>query len=242
MSGRSRAATLGGREVVASRTPGVPLSRGRRALDITLAGVGLVVSAPVLAVAAVLVRAGSPGPVLFRQQRMGAGERPFTILKLRTMVVDAAGPGITLADDPRVTRVGDVLRRTSIDELPQLVNILRGDMTLVGPRPETVSLAVRYPASSRWVLQHTPGLTGPVQVRMRDATPTCARVPETGAEAAEVEALTERWYLEEVVPRRVVVDEEFLADPSLRRTVAVLAETVRYLVRPHPRSVAPSTR
>jgi lipopolysaccharide/colanic/teichoic acid biosynthesis glycosyltransferase len=197
-----------------------------------VAGLGLIVSAPVLAVAAVLIRAGSPGPVLFRQQRMGAGEHPFTILKLRTMAVDAAGPGITLGGDPRVTRVGGVLRRTSIDELPQLVNILRGDMTLVGPRPETVALATRYPASSRWVLQHTPGLTGPAQLRMRDATLTCARVPEEGAGAAEVEALTERWYLEEVVPRRVVVDQEYLADPSVRRTLGVLVETARYVVRP----------
>lgn len=197
-----------------------------------MAGVGLVVSAPVLGVAAALIRAGSPGPVLFRQQRMGAGERPFTILKLRTMAVDAAGPDITLGGDPRVTRVGGVLRRTSMDELPQLVNILRGEMTLVGPRPETVSLAARYPASSRWVLQHTPGLTGPAQVRMRDSTLTCARTPERGAAGADLEALTEGWYLEEVVPRRVALDQDFLTDPSLRRTLGILVETARYVVRP----------
>jgi lipopolysaccharide/colanic/teichoic acid biosynthesis glycosyltransferase len=232
MSRRSPAHVTVSTGVPDGQGPAVTLSRRRRVLDITVAGLGLVLTAPVLGVAAVLIRAGSPGPVLFRQQRMGAGERPFTILKLRTMVVDAAGPGITLRGDPRVTRVGDVLRRTSIDELPQLVNILRGEMTLVGPRPETVSLAVRYPASSRWVLQHTPGLTGPVQVRMRDSMLVCAPPPEQGSGLGEDEALTERWYLEEVVPKRVALDREFLTDPSLRRTLGLLVETARYVLRP----------
>ncbi|HET7798790.1 MAG TPA: sugar transferase [Humibacillus xanthopallidus] len=212
--------------------PAVRPSTRRRLLDVVVAGLGLVVSAPVLGVAALLVRAGSPGPVLFRQERMGAGEQPFTILKLRTMDVGAAGPGITVGNDPRVTRVGGLLRRTSIDELPQLVNILRGEMTLVGPRPETVSLAERYPASTRWVLQHTPGLTGPAQVRLRDSTLACtlSLVPR-GAAPEELATLTERWYLEEVVPSRVALDEEFLADPSLRRTFGVLAQTAVYLLR-----------
>ena len=125
-----------------------PLPRWKRAMDIVGAGTLLLLSLPVLLGAAALVRASGAGPVLFRQQRAGRGGRPFVMLKLRTMVVDAEakqaalidqseqdGPAFKLRDDPRITPVGRLLRRTSVDELPQLINVLRGDMSLVGPRP-----------------------------------------------------------------------------------------------------------
>jgi len=100
--------------------------------------------------------------------------------------------------------------------LPQLLNVLRGDMTLVGPRPETVALAERYPKDCRWIFQHRPGVTGLVQVRMRDDAGVGA-----GADA-------ESRYLAELVPRRVALDAEYLADPGLRRTMAIVSETVRH--------------
>lgn len=186
-----------------------------------MAVAGLVVSAPILGAAAIAIRRSSPGPVLFRQERVGAGGQPFTILKLRTMTVGGEGPDITARADPRVTRVGSVLRRTSVDELPQLVNVLRGDMTLVGPRPETVALAERYPADCRWILQYTPGLTGPAQIRLRDSRV----LRPLGSDP-------ERWYLEEVVPRRVALDATFLRTPTLRHTLRVLGQTAVYLLRP----------
>ena len=117
----------------------------RRVLDVVVASVALVLTAPVVLAAMVVIRMTSPGPALFRQERVGARGRPFTILKLRTMTTGGQGLDITMGGDARVTRVGAALRRTSLDELPQLVNVLRGEMTLVGPRPETVSLALRYP-------------------------------------------------------------------------------------------------
>lgn len=210
--------------------PGV--SAARRGLDILVAMTALLLAMPLLVIAVVAIRRGSPGPVLFRQSRVGLRGRPFTILKLRTMTVGSAGLDITVRGDPRVTRVGEVLRRTSVDELPQLVNVLRGEMTLVGPRPETVELAGRYPADCRWVLQHTPGLTGPAQVRLRD---TRVLEPSTGAAGASVgEAASvdpERWYLEHVVPQRVSLDASYLSGPSLSRTLAVLVETGVYLLR-----------
>ncbi|WP_442276156.1 sugar transferase [Terrabacter sp. 2TAF16] len=212
-----------------STTEPTRVSRARRVLDVVVAAVALVLSAPVVVAAAVAIRTTSPGPVLFRQERVGAGGRPFTILKLRTMTSGGEGLDITMGRDPRVTRVGALLRRTSLDELPQLLNVLRGEMTLVGPRPETVALARRYPSGCRWVLEATPGLTGPAQIRMRDS-----RVLELPLAAVFSEPAPdpETWYLEHVVPRRVDLDAGYLCAPSLSRTVAVLLETAVYLLHP----------
>jgi lipopolysaccharide/colanic/teichoic acid biosynthesis glycosyltransferase len=201
----------------------------RRVLDIVVALVALVLTAPVVGAAMVAIRRTSPGPALFRQQRVGAGGRPFTILKLRTMTTGGQGLDITMGSDARVTRVGAALRRTSLDELPQLLNVLRGEMTLVGPRPETVSLALRYPPQCRWILEYTPGLTGPAQVRLRDSR-VLGSQPVGAARGLELDP--ERWYLENVVPRRVELDATYLQAPSLAHTVALLVETAAYLLGP----------
>jgi lipopolysaccharide/colanic/teichoic acid biosynthesis glycosyltransferase len=218
-----------------------------RALNFTLALVALVALLPVFVLLAVLVKLTSRGPVFYLQERVGLdrrgdrpaptnhrrrhdlGGRPFTIYKFRTMQVDAerhSGAVWATAADPRVTPLGRVLRQYRLDELPQLLNVLRGDMTLVGPRPETVALARRYPPECRWVLEHTPGLTGPAQIRLRDARVLALRV-ERGATVDP-----ERWYLEDVVPRRVELDATYLREPSLLRTVVVLVQTAVYLLRP----------
>jgi exopolysaccharide biosynthesis polyprenyl glycosylphosphotransferase len=149
----------------------------KRALDLTLALIGLLVLAPVLAVIAAAIKLDSRGPVLFSQRRAGQGGRPFRMVKFRTMVADAerrladvididalAEPSFKLRCDPRCTRLGRFLRRTSLDELPQLWNVLRGDMSLVGPRPEQLDLVVRYTDEQRFRLAVKPGMTGPMQV------------------------------------------------------------------------------
>ncbi|HSA54657.1 MAG TPA: sugar transferase [Gemmatimonadaceae bacterium] len=139
-------------------------ARIRRAFDVASAAIGLVVAAPVLLVAAVGVRLSSPGPVLFRTRRLGRGGCPFLMYKLRTMHVDH-GPvrsRITLARDPRIFPFGVLLRRLKIDELPQLVNVLKGDMAIVGPRPEDPELVARhYTPEQRETLAVRPGLTSP---------------------------------------------------------------------------------
>lgn len=153
---------------------------GKRALDLVLASVLLVLTAPVLAAAALAVKLDDRGPVLYRQERIGRGGRPFTILKVRSMHVGAdrdqrdlmgrnerQGPLFKLRDDPRVTRVGRFLRSTSIDELPQLVNVLRGDMSLVGPRPALPEEAQTFDAELRARLRVRPGVTGLWQVEAR---------------------------------------------------------------------------
>lgn len=210
---------IGARAADVSGRP-TDIGAARRTLDIVGAGLGLVVLSLLLAVIALLVRVTSHGPVLFRQQRVGGQHREFTILKFRTMqTTTTAGPEVTSPGDARITRVGALLRRTSLDELPQLLNVLRGDMTLVGPRPETPALAARYPAECQWVFEHRPGLTGPTQVRLRDFN----TIPE-GIDDAE------RWYLEHLVPARVATDASYLDHPSLAGTLGVLLDTARHLV------------
>jgi exopolysaccharide biosynthesis polyprenyl glycosylphosphotransferase len=152
----------------------------KRALDVGVAAIGLVLLSPVFLLVALAVKLSSPGPVLFVQVRAGAGGSPFRMLKFRTMRVDAPerlaevvdlealdGPAFKVENDPRVTSVGRFLRRTSLDELPQLINILRGEMSLVGPRPEQLELVELYRPEERFRLVAKPGLTGPMQVNGR---------------------------------------------------------------------------
>jgi lipopolysaccharide/colanic/teichoic acid biosynthesis glycosyltransferase len=151
----------------------------KRAVDVAGASVLLVALAPVMAVIAVAVRATSPGEALFRQARIGKDGRPFTILKFRTMVKDAPRSSLgtyCYADDPRITRVGRLLRATSLDELPQLVNVLRGDMSFVGPRPDLPHHVERYTPEQRRRLAMRPGITGWAQVNGRNSIPWERRI------------------------------------------------------------------
>ena len=155
---------------------------GKRVLDLTVSFVALIVLSPLLVAIAVAIRAAGPGPVLFVQQRAGIGGRPFRMLKFRTMedgadkrvgefvdIGELEEPAFKLHDDPRMTTVGRLLRRTSLDELPQLVNVLRNEMSLVGPRPEQVEIVEQYTPEQRFRLLVKPGLTGPMQVYGRGA-------------------------------------------------------------------------
>lgn len=152
----------------------------KRLLDLIGASFGLVISIPVIFITAVAIRLDSPGPVLYRQQRAGENGKPFMILKLRTMVVDADeqiddvlqmshlnGPAFKIQNDPRITRVGRFLRRWSLDELPQFWNVLEGEMSLVGPRPEELRIVEKYTDAQRERLIVKPGMTGPMQVSGR---------------------------------------------------------------------------
>ena len=141
----------------------------KRALDLTVAAMGMIAVAPVMALIVLAVRRDSPGPALFRQQRIGRWGEPFQVYKFRTMTVDSPtfGSKPRAFDDDRLTRVGRLLRRTSLDELPQLFNVLCGEMSLVGPRPEQPFLVARYEEWQRERLQVLPGMTGWWQVNGR---------------------------------------------------------------------------
>ncbi|HEV2812317.1 MAG TPA: sugar transferase [Solirubrobacteraceae bacterium] len=149
----------------------------KRCFDVAIASIALLLTAPVSILVAIAIRLDSRGPVFFRQERAGLHGEPFRMIKFRTMVCDAhdrlhdvirmdalADPMFKLRDDPRITRVGRFLRRWSLDELPQLINVLRGDMSLVGPRPEELRMVERYRPEHRFRLEATPGMTGPMQV------------------------------------------------------------------------------
>jgi lipopolysaccharide/colanic/teichoic acid biosynthesis glycosyltransferase len=151
----------------------------RRAVDIVVATLLLALASPVLAVAVVAIRVESRGHPLYRQRRIGKGGRPFEVLKLRTMVQGAEGIGAGLAidrNDPRITRVGALLRRTSLDELPNLLNVLRGEMSLIGPRPTLPGQVASYTPRQRGRLAIRPGITGWAQVNGRAALPWSERI------------------------------------------------------------------
>jgi lipopolysaccharide/colanic/teichoic acid biosynthesis glycosyltransferase len=152
---------------------------GRRLSDVVGAALGLVVCSPVLGAAAVAIKLEDRGPVLYRQRRVGRHGREFELLKLRTMVVGAERQGAGYAvdrGDPRITRVGRVLRRLSLDELPQLWNVVRGEMSLVGPRPTLAYQVERYTPRQRRRLEVRPGITGWAQVHGRASLPWDERI------------------------------------------------------------------
>ncbi|HEV3404724.1 MAG TPA: sugar transferase [Gaiellaceae bacterium] len=179
---------------------GHPLNR---ALDAALAGAGLLVSAPLLGLAALGIKLEDGGPVLYRQSRVGQGGDDFELLKLRTMVVGAERQGAGFAidkGDPRITRIGRILRRISLDELPQLWNVVRGDMSLIGPRPTLRYQVERYDTRQRRRLEVKPGITGWAQIHGRAALPWAERI--------ELDV----WYVEN---RSALVDLKILARTPL---------------------------
>jgi lipopolysaccharide/colanic/teichoic acid biosynthesis glycosyltransferase len=151
----------------------------RRAIDIVVSALALVLSSPLLLAAMLAIRLESPGPVIYRQRRAGRGGRPFDVLKLRTMVDGAEhiGAGLAVnANDSRITRVGAFLRRSSLDELPNLFNVLRGEMTLIGPRPTLPAQVDLYTERQRGRLAVKPGITGWAQVNGRASLPWSERI------------------------------------------------------------------
>jgi lipopolysaccharide/colanic/teichoic acid biosynthesis glycosyltransferase len=151
----------------------------RRAVDIVLSALVLALSSPLLAAAMLAIRLEGPGPVIYRQRRIGLDGHPFDVLKLRTMVDGAEHIGAGLAvneNDSRITRVGALLRRTSLDELPNLVNVLRGEMSLIGPRPTLPAQVEQYGERERGRLALKPGITGWAQVNGRATLPWSQRI------------------------------------------------------------------
>lgn len=184
---------------------------GRRAVDVIFAGAALAVLSPVLLLAALAVRLGSPGPVLFRQPRVGWRGRPFLLLKFRTMRHGSVGPGVTRAADPRITRVGVWLRRWKLDELPQLVNVLRGDLTLIGPRPELPVYLERLGAAGREYVAVQPGLADAATLVYYDEAELLADVPDP-----------ERHYVETILPDKAHLSISYARERSFTSDVRLL--------------------
>ena len=194
----------------------------KRLFDITLSLLALVLLCPLLLAVALWVRLDSQGPVLFRQQRVGRGGRLFGILKFRTMQVnaEAAGLQITVGQDPRITRTGRWLRRSKLDELPQLLNVLRGEMSMVGPRPEVPRYVALYPADQRaTVLSVRPGITDLASLALRDESTLLARSADP-----------ERTYVEEILPTKLRYACDYVRQRSLWLDLRIIARTAMILL------------
>jgi lipopolysaccharide/colanic/teichoic acid biosynthesis glycosyltransferase len=184
----------------------------------SLAGIALL--SPLLLGVAALVKLQDRGPAFYRGVRVGRGGRLFRIYKFRTMVVDAhlRGPGVTTQGDPRVTPVGRWLRRTKLDELPQLFNVLLGDMSLVGARPEDPRYVARYTETQREILRHRPGITSPASLTFRREEELLAG-PDW-----------EQRYLEEVLPAKLELDRAYLERRTVQDDLCLIARTLRALL------------
>ena len=139
----------------------------KRIIDFKVAGLLILILSPLFLLISLLIKIDSEGPVFYKSTRIGKGGKPFKMLKFRSMVKDAelTGPGITTKDDPRITHIGKLLRATKLDELPNLFNVLKGDMSLVGPRPEVPEWVAKYTSQQREILRFKPGMTGPAQLK-----------------------------------------------------------------------------
>ena len=194
----------------------------KRFFDMTVAAVGLLLLSPLLVVVALLVRLTSRGPVFFRQERMGRAFRPFGIYKFRSMVQDAPKKGslVTFGADPRITRVGHFLRAAKIDELPQLINVLMGDMSLVGPRPEVRKYAEMFREDFAEILRVRPGITDPASIKYRNEAEILGRSENP-----------EKEYIEQVLPEKIRLAKEYAQNPSLWLDFVIILKTIHVVGR-----------
>ncbi len=191
----------------------------KRAFDLLAAGLGLLLLSPLLLAVAVAIKLDSPGPVFYRQERVGRGGRVFRIHKFRSMTHNPVdrGPQLTVGADARITRVGAWLRRSKVDELAQLIDVLRGDMSLVGPRPEVPRYVAMYPQALRdKVLSVRPGITDFASIEFRDENALLARSADP-----------ERSYREEVLPVKLALQARYVDEAGLLTDLRLILRTLR---------------
>ena len=205
---------------VAVRLPSSGRLYRKRLFDMVCAALGLLVLSPVLLVCALLVGLTSPGGVLFRQERIGKDGVPFTIYKFRSMRKDNAGLKISTSRDTRITPVGRVLRKTKLDELPQLWNVLKGDMIFVGPRPEVREYTDLYTPEQRQVLMVRPGVTGLASIRYRNEN-----------ELLTASSDPNRTYIDEVMPAKLALDLKYIPRACVSYDIKLIWETLVTVVR-----------
>jgi lipopolysaccharide/colanic/teichoic acid biosynthesis glycosyltransferase len=190
----------------------------KRIFDLTLAIPGLIVISPIWFIVALLIKVEDGGPVLFKQTRVGLNGVPFQIWKFRSMSMnsDKIGPQITIGNDSRITTIGAVIRRYKLDELPQLMNVLFGEMSFVGPRPEVLKYVSLYTAQQRKVLELTPGLTDLASIKYRRES-----------ELLALSSDPEKTYIEEIMPEKIRINLEYLTKSSVFSDILVIFNTLR---------------
>ena len=189
----------------------------KRFFDFTVSLLGLVILSPLFLLIAVLMKLTSPGPVFFRQERVGRDFRPFQILKFRTMVPDAPklGKQVTAAGDPRITPIGRILRKTKLDEFPQLINVLKGDMSFVGPRPEVARFVELYRDDFAELLTIRPGITDPASLKYRHEAELLGRADDP-----------ETTYIQVVLPDKIALANTYLHHSSFFIDLGLIFKTV----------------
>ena len=198
------------------------MSLQKRLFDLFFAIPGFLLLSPFFYLAAMAIKLDSPGPVFFRQLRVGRQGRYFHLVKFRTMLANAEklGPQITVGKDSRITPLGELLRKTKVDELPQLFNVLAGDMSLVGPRPEVPRYVSLYSQEDKRVLELMPGITDPASIKYRQESEILAESPDP-----------ERTYIEVIMPEKIEINLAYALKATVFSDLRVVLETLRRLVR-----------
>ena len=192
----------------------------KRLLDIVLSAMGIVIFSPVYLLIGLMVRIQMGAPVLFSQERIGKDGKPFRIFKFRSMRKDNAGLKITTGNDSRITPVGRFLRKSKIDELPQLINVLVGDMSFVGPRPEVADYVNLYTPYQRQVLLVRPGITGLASIRFRNENDLLTASDDPN-----------RTYVEQIMPRKIDLDLEYIPHASVFYDIKLIFQTFAVVIK-----------
>jgi lipopolysaccharide/colanic/teichoic acid biosynthesis glycosyltransferase len=199
-------------------------SAGKRFFDVACASVLLVLSSPLLLLVALLVKCSSRGPALYFHRRVGKNGAPFNVLKFRTMTSDRqiVGPNLTRGGDARITAVGRVLRKWKLDELPQLINVVRGEMSLVGPRPDAPKYVGQLTGEQKLVLMLSPGITGAASLEYREEEAMLSEIPEDQLE---------EFYCTELLPAKVRLDSDYARRATFSSDLVILLRTLGAIIR-----------
>lgn len=189
----------------------------KRLFDLFCTVPGMIVLSPLFLIVSLIIKLTDNGPVFFKQERIGYRGKPFKMLKFRTMIVDAEklGGQLTVGNDKRITKIGAILRRMKIDELPQLFNVLEGEMSLVGPRPEVPKYVQMYSDKQRLVLELVPGITDPASIKFRNESEILAMADDP-----------EQVYVENIMPEKIRLNLEYARDASLISDIKTVLQTI----------------
>jgi lipopolysaccharide/colanic/teichoic acid biosynthesis glycosyltransferase len=190
---------------------------GKRAFDLILSIPSLVVLSPVYLLSVLLIKLDTPGPILFSQDRIGQNSKPFRLYKFRTMVKDAAkiGPPVTTAYDPRITKAGRLLRKFKVDEMLQVMNVVKGDMSVIGPRPEVKKYIDIFAEEYNDILKIKPGMTDYALIAFRNEEDILSRFQDV-----------EEGYIKEVMPQKIKLYRQYLSEMSLRTDIRIFFQTI----------------
>lgn len=205
-----------------------------RLFDILFSAIGLFLFSPLLVILAIYIKLDSRGPVFYRQERVGRYGRTFWLYKLRSMYVDAdkKGPLITVGDqDQRITRIGQLLRKYKLDELPQLINVLKGEMSFVGPRPEVKKYVKHYTKEQRKVLDIRPGITDIASIMYKNEN-----------EILEAQSNPEKYYIKVIMPHKLSLNQVYIAAPNLKNYFYIIFLTAREVFKGKPKESVPELK